>query len=203
MHACAPEIEPSYRREMTNKDARILELIEQGIEQNSKTVIFSSFRAFTEKMTEMCEARGWQPIMIDGTVPMTHRWPMIDQWRTNPDRKVMIAGIKAMNYAVNFTPACTDFDIKQVVFATPEWVPTEMEQAWKRVHRIGQSQPVDAYFIYLKDTVEAHMDEVLYQKRRTIATAMDRIVDLKRGDDQTERSAVEIAKLIMNLNKDA
>ena len=79
---------------------------------------------------------------------------MIDEWRTDPDRKVMIAGIKAMNYAVNFTPAVLDFDIDTVIFATPEWVPTEMEQAWKRVHRIGQTKDVKAYFIYLKDTVE-------------------------------------------------
>ncbi|GAG02749.1 unnamed protein product, partial [marine sediment metagenome] len=80
--------------------------------------------------------------------------------------------------------------------------PTQMEQAWKRVHRIGQNKNVDTYFVYLKDTVEEHMDEVLYQKRRTIATAMDRIVDLQRDDDQVERSAVEIAKLILQLGVD-
>lgn len=201
MVACAPEIEPIYRKDMTNKDARILELIEEGIANNSKTVVFSSFRAFTEKLQEMCQERGWNPIMIDGTVPIPKRWPMIDEWRTDPDRKVMIAGIKAMNYAVNFTAACDDFDIKTVIFATPEWVPTEMEQAWKRVHRIGQTKDVKAYFIYLKDTVEEYMDDVLYQKRRTIATAMDRIVDLQRVDEQVQRSASDIAKMILGLDK--
>ncbi|GAF96831.1 unnamed protein product, partial [marine sediment metagenome] len=58
MVACAPEIEPIYGKEMTNKDARILELIEQDIEKGGKTVVFSSFRAFTEKLEEMCEERG-------------------------------------------------------------------------------------------------------------------------------------------------
>jgi len=201
MTACAPEIEPAYRRDMTNKDARILELIEKGLENGTKTVVFSSFRAFTEKMEEMCTERDWNPIMIDGTILIPNRWPMIDEWRTDPDRKVMIAGIKSMNYAVNFTAACEDFGINQVIFATPEWVPTEMEQAWKRVHRIGQTSPVNTYFIYLKDTVEAYMDDVLYQKRRTIATAMDRIEDLQRGDDQVQRSATEIAEMILNLGK--
>jgi len=43
------------------------------------------------------------------------------------------------------------------------------------------------------------MDEVLYQKRRTIATAMDRIHDLKREDDVVERSATEIANMILTL----
>jgi len=76
-----------------------------------------------------------------------------------------------------------------------------MEQAWKRVHRIGQTDDVDVYFIYLKDTVEAYMDDVLYQKRRTIATAMDRIDDLQREDDKVERSATEIAKIILGLGK--
>jgi SNF2 family DNA or RNA helicase len=201
MTACAPEIEPAYRREMTNKDARILELIEQGLQKGTKTVVFSSFRAFTEKMEEMCKERDWDPIMIDGTIPIPNRWPLIDEWRTSADRKVMIAGIKSMNYAVNFTAACEDFGINQVIFATPEWVPTEMEQAWKRVHRIGQTSPVQTYFIYLKDTVEAYMDDVLYQKRRTIATAMDRIEDLQREDDKVERSATEIAQMILDLGK--
>lgn len=203
MTACAPEIEPAYRNEMTNKDARILELIQEQADNGDKTVVFTSFRAFSEKLTEMCRDRDYQPITIDGTVPMSARWPMIDAWRTDPDRKVMIAGIKAMNYAVNFTPACDDFNIKTVIFATPEWVPTEMEQAWKRVHRIGQNKDVNVYFIYMKDTVEAYMDDVLYQKRRTIATAMDRVHDLKREDDQVERSAVEIAKMILTLGKAA
>ena len=108
----------------------------------------------------------------------------------------MVAGIRSMNYAVNFTPGCLDFGIRRVIFATPDWVPTQMEQAWKRVHRIGQTQDVDVYFIYHKGTVEQHMDDVLYQKRKVIATAMDRLVGLQREDDICERSAAEIAKII-------
>lgn len=201
MIACIPEIEPIYRKDMTNKDARIIELIEQEVANNGKTVVFSSFRAFTEKLVEMCTERGWNPIMIDGTIQIPKRWPMIDVWRSDPNRKVMIAGIKAMNYAVNFTSVCEDFNIRQVIFATPEWVPTEMEQAWKRVHRIGQTKDVDAYFIYLKDTVEEYMDNIVYQKRRTIATAMDRVVDLQRNDDKIQRSTTEIAEMILKLGK--
>ena len=45
------------------------------------------------------------------------------------------------------------------------------------------------------------MDDVLYQKRRTIATAMDRICNIGRADETIQRSTSEIAEMILGLGK--
>lgn len=199
--ACTPEIEPAYREDLTAKDARIYQLVDEEVKQGNKVVIFGSYVAFMEKMKLGMDKRGYSPILIDGSVPMAARWPLIDAWRTDPTRKVMIAGVRAMNYAVNFTPSCDKFKIRTAIFASPCWVPTEMEQAWKRIHRIGQTEPVTAWFIYHKNTIEQHMDDLLYKKRKTIATAMDRAAKYRREDDVKERSATEIAKIILGLKQ--
>ena len=52
---------------MTNKDKRILELIKEEVAFGGKVVVFSSFRAFTEKLQEKLEELKYNPIMIDGS----------------------------------------------------------------------------------------------------------------------------------------
>lgn len=196
--SCVPEIDPGYNpKNICNKETRIIDLAKQEIDQGHKVVVFTSFSAFTEKLQERFTNYGWDPMVINGAVPIVARWPLIDQWRSSDKNKVLIAGIRSMNYAVNLTPLVSDFDCKTVIFGTPEWVPTQMEQAWKRVHRIGQTKPVKAYFIYAKDTIEEHMDNVLYKKREMISSVMDRVENYKREDTVVNRASTEIAKILL------
>jgi SNF2 family DNA or RNA helicase len=107
-----------------------------------------------------------------------------------------------MGQAVNLTSLLPDeFKCCQVIFGSPEWSPNKMEQAWCRVHRIGQTEHTQVYFLYHKETIEEEMDALLYQKRQTIAKAQDR-VEISRDDTQATLTYQEIATRILNkINK--
>lgn len=183
---------------MTTKDARILELVTDAVARNEKTVVFCSWISQILRLQMFLKEKGISVMTMDGRTSKHTKWANIDEWRSDTSAMVMLASIDSMGQAVNLTSLVPEeFKCAQVLFGSPEWAPNKMEQAWCRVHRIGQTEQTQVYFLYHKDTIEEDMDELLYQKRITIAKAQDR-VEISREDTQTVLTYAEIAARILN-----
>ena len=57
-------------------------------------------------------------------------------------------------------------DISCILFAEREYSPAKEEQAESRLHRIGQTNAVQAYYLLARDTIDEDMNELIEEKRR-------------------------------------
>ena len=183
---------------MTTKDARILELVTEATNNKEKTVVFCSWVSQITRLKMFLDQQSIKTMVLDGRTSKWEKWEKIDLWRSDPECTVLLASIESMGQAVNLTSLVPEeFKCRQVIFGSPEWAPNKMEQAWCRLYRIGQMDETKVFFLYHKDTIEEDMDDMLYQKRQTIAKAQDR-VEISREDTQSVLTYQEIAKRIIN-----
>ena len=77
--------------------------------------------------------------------------------------KVMIATISTAGTSIDLTAA------SQVIFVEQTWTPADMEQAAKRCHRIGQTEPVRVRFVSVDDGVDTHIARILKRKTEDLA----------------------------------
>ena len=62
-----------------------------------------------------------------------------------------------------------------VAFAEMAWTPAVHDQAEDRVHRIGQSAAVSAWYLLAADTIDERIAATVADKRRLIGLATDGI----------------------------
>lgn len=194
--AACPDQDATYNKDMTTKDIRMLELIEQGMKKDEKTVIFCSFNDHIIRLEDLLKDKGIPVMTITGKTSKANKWALIDEWRTSDKHWVLLTSMKVLSEAVNLTPLVEDFKINRIIFGSPDWVPATMAQAIKRIHRIGQPDPVQAYYLWHKGTIEEKIDELLLTKKQVISMAMDR-TKYEREDEVTQLSAIQLLKSIM------
>lgn len=201
-HICScPDVSPLYpKNQLTSKDIRLLEIILENKNQNKKTVVFCAYADHILRIFNHLEASGLPSVYITGATSRPERWRIIDDWRTTTKNWVLLTTTGVLGHAVNLTPINPAFDCADVIFATPEWTPSVISQAWKRVHRIGQNKPVTITHLIFKDSIEFEMDQMLEAKRKVIDFAIDRNEHIREGDIQ-DISLKDIALKILNVNK--
>ena len=98
----------------------------------------------------------------------------------------MVASIHSMGVAVNLPSANEEFACRSVIFMSPEWTPGKMRQAWKRVHRQGQTHECNVWWLYHTNTIEERMGRLLGAREQAATAAMDRVI----LDDQVQEHLV-------------
>jgi SNF2 family DNA or RNA helicase len=78
----------------------------------------------------------FNPVQVTGNTSPTARTAAMDRFQCDPSCRVFLGQVQACGVAVTLHAS------RHVVFVEPEWVPADMYQAAKRVHRIGQGRPV-------------------------------------------------------------
>ncbi len=77
--------------------------------------------------------------------------------KRNPERLVVIAQIRPVSVGINEFVSSS-----HVLFLSLSQQREETEQARDRLHRIGQTKPVTAYFLLAANTV----DEIIYKSHK-------------------------------------
>jgi len=98
---------------------------------------------------------------IDGSTPAHKRQELVNAFQsTDTDASVMLISFKAGNAGLNLTAA--DY----VFLVDPWWNAAVENQAIDRTHRIGQTQPVFAYRMICKHTVEEKILQLKDRKKK-------------------------------------
>ena len=87
---------------------------------------------------------------------------MVENFRDNPDCKVLLMTVKTGGVGLNLVNADTVF------IAEPWWNKAAEDQAVNRLHRIGQKNAVNCYFLITKDTIEEKIRQLQEQKSALI-----------------------------------
>ncbi len=145
-----PEVGDSAKYEM------LQELVQNLIDGNHKTVIFSQYTKMLQIMREDFNSRGIRFSYLDGT--SKNRLDIVKDFNNNKDIPIFLVSLKAGGTGLNITGADT------VIHYDMWWNPAVENQATDRVHRIGQKKSVSSYKLVTVNSIEEKI--VAMQQRK-------------------------------------
>lgn len=152
--------------------AKMRQLVELLLKINAdsagrgKTIIFSHFTSMLDLVQQFLSAEGFILARYDGSMSPSERERNLRYIENDMNVKCILVSIKAGGIGLNFT-ACNN-----VILLEPWWNPAVEEQAFDRVHRIGQVLPVNIYKLVVQDSVEERMLELQNKKRKIADTTL-------------------------------
>ncbi|KAJ7681145.1 SNF2 family N-terminal domain-containing protein [Mycena rosella] len=158
----------------------IVQLLKQILQRSGgreKTIIFSQFTAMLDVIEPFLAAIGVNFVRYDGAMSPKERKEALVEIETNPRKTVILVSLKAGGVGLNLT-ACN-----HVILADMWWNPAVEEQAFDRVHRVGQTRDVHIYKLKIDGTVEDRILQLQDKKRELTKMALsgDQIKDMKLG----------------------
>lgn len=175
-----------------------LEIARNALDSHRKIVVFTYFRETASKIASGLKncAKVYGP--FDGSVDIEDRIKGSEAFAETSSSAVFIGTMDAVGVSLNAL-ACASC----VVFSDLTWVPAKILQAEKRVHRPGQSLPVNAIYVTATDTIDGDLFDVLSAKANTIERTMGDDSASNWIDDLGKKEATsdEITMLVKALEK--
>ncbi len=141
----------------------LLPRLEELRDEGHKTLVFSQFTAMLAIVRRHLDAAGVAYEYLDGQTK--NREERVARFQNDADCRLFMVSLKAGGLGLNLTAA------QYVFLLDPWWNPAVEAQAIDRAHRIGQAQPVHAYRLIARDTIEEKILE-LQQAKRGLADAI-------------------------------
>lgn len=123
-----------------------------------KLLVFAQHTEVVEGLTR--HLAQFKPIVITGSTPIKKRKGLVDEYQTNPKRRVAILNIQAGGVGWTLTAA------DRVLMVEFSWRDGDNSQASDRAHRIGRTKPVLVQYVVLKDSYDAKRLAVVLNKRQ-------------------------------------
>jgi SNF2 family DNA or RNA helicase len=146
---------------LTGQSAKLEQLqadLTEVAESGRKAIVFSQWVEPLEFLARALEGLG--PLQFHGRVPARERQAVLDRFRTDPRKHVILMsyGTGSVGLNLQFTNYVFLFD--------RWWNPAVEDQAINRAHRIGQREPVFVTRFVTPGTIEGRIAEVLERKRQ-------------------------------------
>jgi SWI/SNF-related matrix-associated actin-dependent regulator 1 of chromatin subfamily A len=167
-----------------SKISDVVDFVNQSLMQSDRKVIV--FSQFKETQNLLLKEFGDKANSIFSEYSSEKRMKEVDEFNTNPDKKVMVSSTIAGGVGFNMTAA------DMVCFVDLLWNPSDHAQAEDRAYRLGQKKAVSVYyFTYLK-TLEPMLMNLLQKKKKIILQALD-----GKTEEELE-SDIEIKREFLN-----
>jgi SNF2 family DNA or RNA helicase len=164
--ACHPGlVDPRWEEAGSTKLDSLFEQVTEVLAEGHKALVFSQFTSLLAKVRARLDERGITYAYLDGQT--RDRAEVVDRFQTDPKCNLFLISLKAGGVGLNLTAA------SYVFLLDPWWNPAVEAQAIDRAHRIGQQQPVFAYRLIAKDTVEQRMLDLQASKRQLAEAILD------------------------------
>ena len=127
-----------------------------------KSVVFSQWTKMLDTIKPVLKSEGFKVVRLDGRMRRIDRAIAIDKFKKDPEVLVMLISLRAGGVGLNLTAA------SRIYLLEPYWNPAVEQQAVDRVHRLGQTRPVQTIRFIAKGTIEENM-VALQQKKMELA----------------------------------
>ena len=131
---------------------------------DDKFVVFVHHKTVRDMLLAALDRFG--TAVITGGQNARERQAEIDRFQTDPDCRVMVAGLRAGNVGISLSAAA------YVVFAELDWSPSVHRQAEDRLHRIGQKNPVVCHYMIGTGTFDEDIAQSVIGKALDISGVM-------------------------------
>lgn len=157
--ACHPGlIDPAHNGKPSAKLNLLLEQLDEVVSEGHKALVFSQFTKMLAIVRQRLDEANITYEYLDGRTK--DRQSRVDRFQNDAQCEVFLISLKAGGTGLNLTAA--DY----VYLLDPWWNPAVESQAIDRAHRIGQTNPVFAYRLIAKNTVEEKILELQSQKSK-------------------------------------
>lgn len=147
-------------KELSGKMEKCVSLVQNIIENDEKVLIFTQYKEMGEILSQILNDEcGVEPLFFHGSLNITQREKLIDEFQNKPETKVMILSLKAGGTGLNLTSATN------VIHYDLWWNPAVEDQATDRTYRIGQNKNVMVHRLVTLGTFEEKIDEMLKSKK--------------------------------------
>ena len=156
-NSCYYETDPIT---ISNKYARLCEILEEIVEAKEKVVIFTSFTKMVDLLvTDLHKRFNVYTDFIDGRIEAMQRQLKIDKFSHVEGSAILILNPNAVGAGLNITCA------NHAIHYNLEWNPAVEDQASARVYRRGQKKKVFIYRLFYAYTIEEIINEKIQLKR--------------------------------------
>jgi superfamily II DNA or RNA helicase len=160
---------------------------ELAVEEQRKVVVFSEYERMTflagQELTKL--EIPW--VSLHGNIPSRKRGDLMTRFRNDPDCKVFLS-TDAGGVGLNLQAASA------VVNFEPPWNPARLEQRIGRVHRLGQTQPVQVIHLLTEDSIEERVWETLRLKKALFSGLFDSTTDEVSFEKLGRKSMMQVVK---------
>ncbi|KAF9354650.1 hypothetical protein BGX34_010890 [Mortierella sp. NVP85] len=129
-----------------------------------KSVVFSQWTSMLDLIEDGLRENHIRFTRLDGTMLRHDRTTAMMRFKERPEVSVILISLKAGGVGLNLTSA------QRVYLMDPHWNPSVESQAVDRIHRLGQTKPVDVVRFIIKESIEENILEL--QKRKTELSEM-------------------------------
>ncbi len=145
----------------------LLWLQERLSDPDSKVVVFSSWLGTQELLAQGLAELGIQCVRFNGSVEAKRRDQLVQRFRTEPACRVFLS-TDAGGVGLNLQDAAA-----LIVNVDPPWNPAVLEQRIGRVHRMGQTRPVEVLNLISENSIEERIRQLLRFKQAAFDGALD------------------------------
>jgi SWI/SNF-related matrix-associated actin-dependent regulator 1 of chromatin subfamily A len=136
-----------------------LELSEDILQDEDKRIVlFCHHKEILASLTAGLKHYGVR--IISGDVPQKERLENTNEF-LRPD-----SPIRVMIITVAGAEGIDLYSASDIIFVEREWTPAREEQAEARLHRMGQKNPVTAWYLVARGTVDEKLDRIVSEKRK-------------------------------------
>jgi len=157
-------------KQTSPKTEALLELVESIVANQRKLLIFSQYlNEGVHKLQPLLNEYGC--VVYTGQTTPAVRDRTIQQFRTHPDTHIFLATVKTAGIGLTLTEAT------YVVHFDHWWNPAVMWQAEDRAHRHGQTESLNVYSLWMQDTIEERIYQILKDKGLLIDSIIESLAE--------------------------
>ena len=146
--------------------------LEEVAASGQKAIVFSQWVDSLKEVSQQIEK--FNPLEYHGRIPSKQRDPILEEFKNNPDRHVLLMSYGAGSVGLNLQ-FC-----RYVFLFDRWWNPAIEDQAINRAHRIGAAGSVTITRMIMAGTIEQRIHEILEAKRELFR-------EILSDDQQPER----------------
>ncbi|WVQ75915.1 hypothetical protein IAR50_005550 [Cryptococcus sp. DSM 104548] len=148
---------------MDGDEEDVEEMDAEGKPFVTKSVVFSQWTTMLDRICDMLDETNIRYARLDGTMTREERSKAIDALKYKKNVEVLLVSTRAGGVGLNLTVA------SRCYLVDPYWNPSVESQAIDRIHRMGQTRPVVAIKLMIKDSIEEKLDKI-QKKKADLAT---------------------------------
>ncbi len=160
---CHRGLIPGEEASESSKTTLLMETLEESLSEGHKSLVFSQWTSYLDKIGDELEVRGIRFSRIDGST--RDRQGLVNEFQTAGGPPIMLISLKAGGVGLTLTAA------DHVFIMDPWWNPAVEDQAADRAHRIGQQNPVMIHRLVARESIEEKI-LVLQESKKDLARAV-------------------------------
>ncbi|KAJ3342600.1 DNA repair protein rad16 [Entophlyctis luteolus] len=159
-------------RSSTKIEALVEELTNmQREDATTKSIVFSQFVAFLDIIHWRLSRAGFNCVKLDGRMTPQSRQSVINSFMTDPNVTIFLVSLKAGGVALNLTEA------SRVFILDPWWNPAVEDQAFDRIHRLGQHRPIKITRLIIENSIESRILQLQDKKKMLFQSTVGKDID--------------------------